>query len=51
MLITDEALAEFKKLWKETYDEEIDGEFAHEAASQLIELLKAAYGPEEDYKL
>jgi len=45
MKITDEAIEEFIALWQQAYEEEITKDQAHEYASQLLRLLKAAYGP------
>ncbi len=43
MSIPETDLAEFKQLWKETYDEEIDDESAQEYARQLLGLLSVVY--------
>jgi len=44
MRISKEALAEFKVIWKDTYDEDIEDERALKYATQLLKILKAVYG-------
>lgn len=44
-MISNEALAEFKKIWKEQFNEEISDEKAMEEGIALLTLMNAIYRP------
>lgn len=43
--MTDEALAQFKKLWKEEFGEDLPDNVALEEATAVLTLLNAIYRP------
>ncbi len=44
-MISQEALKEFKKIWKEEYGNDISDDFALEKAINLLSLMDAIYHP------
>ena len=44
-MISDAALTEFKKIWKEEFKEDISDELAMEHATKLLTLMDAVYRP------
>ena len=44
-MISEEALQEFKEIWKEEYGEKISDDFALENAVQLLDCFSIAYRP------
>ena len=46
MYLTQEEVDEFKKMWKDEFNEEIDEAYARKRAEELIELYAMIYGPE-----
>jgi len=44
-MISKESLDEYKRIWKEQYNEEISDDKALESAIKLLTLMKAIYKP------
>lgn len=44
-MLTNEAIEEFKQLWKQEYGREIDDEKAGKIANKLLVMMKAIYKP------
>lgn len=45
IILSQEAIEEFKQIWKKEFREEINNEKANEEGSRLIRLIKAVYKP------
>lgn len=45
MIISEEALREFKTIYKKEFNEDISDKDALEKATKLLNLMKAVYGP------
>jgi hypothetical protein len=52
MIISEEALREFKAIYKKEFNEDISDKDALEKATKLLNLMKAVYGPmtKNDYE-
>ncbi|MGD0976887.1 MAG: hypothetical protein ABR875_01145 [Minisyncoccia bacterium] len=44
-MISEEALDEFKSIWKEEYNEDISDDFAMETATALLTMMNHIYRP------
>ena len=44
-MISEKALEEFKRIWREQFNEEVSDEKAIESATKLLTLMNAVYRP------